>query len=154
MTSDAARKFWLFETNLGGGKEIYMLMLVGFLFCSRSRFLYYTIVFLVNQFFIQFFKLAYHDPRPYMINGKIKPYTCSTAFGNPSGHSSSASTFGLLIYLELFHATPISNSLSKLEKQVKITSNWPFYVIVTLLLIFWAITIPYTRFLMGAHSLD
>ena len=58
------------------------------------------------------------------------------------------------MYLEVFHAAPTSDSTSKLHKQVKITSSWPFYIFITAVLLFWAASIPYTRFLMGAHSLD
>lgn len=154
ITPEGARKFWKFETNLGGGKEIYMLILIGFLFCSRSRFMYYTALYFVNQFFIQFFKLAYNDPRPYMISSNIRPFSCSIGFGNPSGHSSSASLFAVLLYLDLFHGSPVSNDTQYLKKQMSVTSNWAVYALLTSFFIFWAITIPYTRFLMGVHSLD
>lgn len=32
-------------------------------------------------------KLVYRDPRPYMISNLISSSTCSTEYGNPSGHS-------------------------------------------------------------------
>lgn len=38
-------------------------------------------------FFHNFLKLVYRDPRPYMINNEISSETCSTEYGNPSGHS-------------------------------------------------------------------
>ena len=54
-------------------------------------------------------KLAYHDPRPYMISSNISPFKCSTSFGNPSGHSSSASVIAIVLYLDLFHGSPVSS---------------------------------------------
>lgn len=77
VTKEGPRKFWGFITSLGGGKEIYALLIIFFFFASRSRFMYFIFVFVINQFFIQYFKLAYHDPRPYMLSSDIHPFKCS-----------------------------------------------------------------------------
>ena len=109
VTTPGARNFWHVWTELGGGREIWVLLAISLWFSSRSRFMYYLSVYTMNQFYIQFFKLAYHHPRPYMIDGNIVPYTCSKGFGNPSGHSSSSSLFAIMLYLDLFHGSHVSN---------------------------------------------
>jgi len=40
--------------------------------------------------FINFFKLFYHDPRPFWSSDAVQAFQCSTQFGNPSGHSITA----------------------------------------------------------------
>ena len=93
---------------------------------------------------MSFFKLAYAEPRPYMIEPGIVPLYCSKSFGNPSGHSSVSILIGILLILDIFHGK---------EKEVKYYSN-KAYVPAVFLAIFWAITIPYTRFVIGVHSLN
>ncbi len=87
-----------------------------------------------------------------MISQDIQPITCSKGFGNPSGHSSSASLFAIVVFLDYFHGTPIEtvkNGLPKIQRVNKV-----FYIVCLLFSIYWAASIPYSRFLLGAHSLD
>ena len=95
-----------------------------------------------------YFKLAYADPRPYMISEKIHPWTCSKEFGNPSGHAMASSIFSIVLFLDIFHGKPIKGS------DVPQESSWCVYIVSALLGLFWATSIPFTRFLLGAHSLD
>ncbi|MFN9906341.1 MAG: DUF6570 domain-containing protein, partial [bacterium] len=46
----------------------------------------------------------------------IQPITCSKGFGNPSGHSSSASLFAIVVFLDYFHGTPIETVKNGLPK--------------------------------------
>lgn len=52
-------------------------------------------------------KQFYHNPRPYMTSTEIhiskSAYGCSVGFGNPSGHSSLASTYYMILFLLAFH---------------------------------------------------
>ena len=57
-----------FQTELGGGEEIAFLTLLSFIWCERERFFYYLTAFSFNKMINAYFKLAYAEPRPYMIS--------------------------------------------------------------------------------------
>ena len=48
---------------------------------------YFSIITSVLIFFINFMKVRYHDPRPFWISDNIQAFSCSSEFGNPSGHT-------------------------------------------------------------------
>jgi membrane-associated phospholipid phosphatase len=69
----------------------------------------------------------------------VKPLHCSKEFGNPSGHSSGALLFSITLFIDQVY-------VGRMPIWVK--------VILTILLIMWATIIPFTRVLMGVHSID
>ena len=101
----------------------------------------------LDKIIISYFKLAFHDPRPYMIQPDITPEKCSVGFGNPSGHSHASSEFAVVLFLDVFHGAQIGGSVERFFSKIT-------YAVCLALAIFWAVTIPYTRFVMGVHSLD
>ena len=98
----------------------------------------------LDKSYVSLFKLLYHEPRPYMIEPNIKPISCSKAFGNPSGHSSASQIFTICLFLDFFHGV---------EKVITFHSK-KVYNFCLFLCIFWAVSIPYSRFILGVHSLD
>jgi hypothetical protein len=62
---------------------------------------------MLDKIIVSFFKLAYHDPRPWVLESLIKPISCSKEFGNPSGHASASALFSLFLILDLFHGSPL-----------------------------------------------
>lgn len=99
-TGRVARAFFKFETSIGGGKELIALSSVGFIFCKRERFFYFFFMYGLYGIIVGYYKLAYANPRPYMISMNIKPFSCSKAFGNPSGHSEASSVFAIGLFLD------------------------------------------------------
>jgi membrane-associated phospholipid phosphatase len=83
------------------------LVAFGFLWCERSKFFYYLSVLSLDKLINAYFKLAYANPRPYMLKSDIKPISCSKGFGNPSGHSSASSLIAIVLFLDYFHGTPL-----------------------------------------------
>jgi len=140
-------KWWKFETDLGGGKELMAGVIITFIFGSRLHFFYYMSILALDKVFISYFKLAYHDPRPYMIQSTITPEKCSSGFGNPSGHSHASSLFAVALFLDVFHGAQIGKSIERFFSKT-------VYFFCLGLAIFWAASIPYSRFVMGVHSLD
>jgi membrane-associated phospholipid phosphatase len=104
--------------------------------------MYYMFIYGAHKFFVAYMKLVLADPRPYMISIKIKPLHCSNSFGSPSGHSTAA-TFCLAIFLDVFHG-----------KGTQVYLKPIFYYLAMAATFFWYFSIPYSRFLMGVHSLD
>lgn len=128
--------------------ELIAAFTVTFFFSKRSHFFYFLACFSIDKLYVSYFKLAYADPRPYMIDKEIVPYTCSKAFGNPSGHSSAASLFAIVCFLDIFHGKP-ADKISDIRY-----CNWLVYILAIIVAIFWSSSIPFSRYLMGAHSLD
>jgi membrane-associated phospholipid phosphatase len=112
-------------------------------FSTRPRFFYYLAVAAICTLMISYMKIAYHEPRPYMISPDITPISCSKAFGQPSGHSMAASLLAIAGVLDVFHGVGTK----------RFYSNGTYFFVFSFAL-YWAITIPYTRFLLGVHSLD
>jgi len=65
------KKFFLFETELGGGKELMFLCLLGMIWGERTKLFYYLAILGIDKIIIGYFKLAYANPRPYMISSAI-----------------------------------------------------------------------------------
>lgn len=136
------KKVWFIITEMGGAKEIGFVVFISF-FGPRPRFFYYLSILTLITGMVSYMKIAYHQPRPYMIEPGIHPISCSKAFGQPSGHSMAASLIAITLVLDVFHGSNGHTFYSK-----------PFYYSCVAFAVFWATAIPYTRFLMGVHSLD
>ena len=138
--------FFKIQTTFGGGNELTAISVIAFIFMTRSKCLYYMAAFTLDKTFLNFYKLAFADPRPYMIDSNITPYSCSTGFGNPSGHASASAVFFIFLFLDIFHGSTHYGTPSFFK-------TWQ-YVLCFLIGGYWAVSIPFTRYLMGAHSLD
>ena len=77
---------------------------------SRSKYFYYLAIFAIDKLIIGYFKLVYAAPRPYMIDGSIKPLQCSKAFGSPSGHCSACITTTITVFLDIFHGISVESN--------------------------------------------
>jgi membrane-associated phospholipid phosphatase len=144
---ESARMFFLFLTQLGGGQELMEAFILFFIFGTRSKSFYYLAVFALDKVQVNMYKLAFAEPRPYMIASNIHPFTCSKQFGMPSGHSSASWTITMCFFLDMFHG--------KSQPYFKVQYfKWYQYILVLLLCWIWAGSIPFSRYLLGAHSLD
>lgn len=59
--------FFEFLTELGGGQELIECFIIFFIFGTRSKSFYFLAVFGLDKVQLNFYKLAYAQPRPYMI---------------------------------------------------------------------------------------
>jgi membrane-associated phospholipid phosphatase len=132
-----AIKFWEVFSSLGGGSEMAALTVITFLCGSRPKFIYYLAAFSLDKSLVGLMKQLYHDPRPFMVDTTIHAYHCSKEFGNPSGHSSAAALIATLLYLDI-------------GQHLRPAFKYPSLFIA----MFWALAIPFSRYLLGVHSLD
>lgn len=72
-TNKMTQDFLNIETELGGGRDLIGLAAFSFIFFKRERFFYFLFVYALYAMFIGELKLAYAEPRPYMVDGKIIP---------------------------------------------------------------------------------
>lgn len=92
-------------------------------------------------------KMAYHQPRPYMVNPAINVFGCDPEYGNPSGHSIFAAAFNIFFYLDVFHAQENENVVRGVSW--KIGRGIAFFIVPSLTLL-----IGFARFYVGVHTLN
>jgi membrane-associated phospholipid phosphatase len=60
-----------------------------------------SLILLISSALNDFFKIIFHDPRPYWYSTKIIAYAAEPSFGLPSGHSQNAMAFWAMLALGL-----------------------------------------------------
>ena len=110
---------------------------------QRSRAAYYLITGALLNYFVSWTKLVYADPRPIWAGVAVQAFSCSSQYGNPSGHSAWSAARAMLMWLD--YATSV--------KEGKFSNKY-----MKLLALFAALAIPatimYSRLFLGVHSLD
>ena len=111
---------------------------------ERGRAFYYCVFLSVCGYAVNITKMAYSEPRPYMLDPPpaINVYGCSAEYGNPSGHALWAASFHFFVFLDLCHA-------SKGPHRSKV-----FYWVTLFFAIFFCFIIGFARFYEGVHSIN
>lgn len=125
-------------------------MFFALLFLPRSRFYYYMVVAGIKGALVLQMKMTYADPRPYHLDSEIQTTSAKAIFGNPSGHSLAAVVAAIVIFLDVFHGTPVTFH----QQNDSIYHGWSTYIACLIFAIYWSFTIPFARYLAGEHSLD
>ena len=137
-------------SKAGGGAESLICLVFSFLFAPREKYFYYLSMFTLDKLYVGYFKLAYAEPRPYMVTEDIHPISCSKAFGNPSGHSSSSVLY-FVVFFDVFHG--LHYNFKNRVPNVSFYSTW-WYAACLLMCTAWSLVIPMSRWMLGVHSLD
>ncbi|CDW85396.1 pap2 superfamily phosphatase [Stylonychia lemnae] len=125
---------------LGGEALMFGTCALMFAFAKRQRAFYYILLISIVTIVLSIGKLAYHHPRPYMVDEKIKVYGCATEFGDPSGHTTSSS------------AVLVALNMDFLSKYNRIKLIWKILsIILCILLIFM---VGFSRLYNGDHTID
>jgi len=97
-------KLWSLYSTIG--LMVATIAPVGFFllrFEQRPRSFYYLTVLTVVFFFMNIFKLYYHNPRPYWVDPDVEAYQCPDEYGNPSGHSETSLGIAMTVWLDYNH---------------------------------------------------
>lgn len=114
---------------------------------GRPRAIYYAIFMSLVLCLINTTKTIYHEARPFWATMDIIAYTCTTQFGNPSGHSVNSAASAVICYLD-YHTACERN---KIPEGSFWRSYWVRRILLFLVVVFpW--TVGYGRVVMGAHS--
>lgn len=92
-----------------------------------------------------------------MVENSIEPIDCSTSFGSPSGHASSSSMIATTLFLHVFHGYTHIENRAEARGPTRESRNYYgycTYFVSLLVAMFWFFGIPFSRYLMGVHSLD
>ena len=151
-------------SKLGGGTEIITLVMVTLFVGRRPKFFYYLAAFTLEKGLGGILKLFIHAGRPYMtdMDPKVMGLDCSKTFGSPSGHSAASSLAFVILVLDVLHGSEeefqkgqkLLTTTQRVKETPMPTFNWFVYLLIFISLLAWAILLPLSRFVLGAHSLD
>lgn len=138
-SSDMRKTFWKTWTDIAY-KGCILLPIGVSLFIKRdlAQTTYYGFLLTALFFITTFLKIAYHGPRPFWSSDDVQAFTCTTQFGNPSGHSILAFGMSMGIALEF-----TEGNVEKLQKIGLILGALAF-----------GTSVGYSRMFLGVHSLD
>lgn len=78
---------------------------------SSGRSLYYITFLSLLIYINNITKMAYHEPRPWMVDDDLKQIpACSKQYGNASGHSIMASGFHIFLFLDVYANTTLNTT--------------------------------------------
>ena len=126
----------------GNGPPYFLGFLIMFNWYSRGRAFYYASFLSAVTFLMNVTKMAYHEPRPFMVTSEIKVYGCTTEYGNPSGHALFASAGHFFIFLDICHS----------RKSHKFSTF--LYSILLFLTVSLSFLIGFARFYVGVHTIN
>ena len=107
-------------------------------------------IFSLDLSYMMMGKLVYAAPRPYMRTAEIEAYKCEKEFGMPSGHSSGCSLFLITMTLDLFHGAKLPNMV---DSDIQFYTYFT-YVLTVICFFVYSVSIAFSRFIVGVHSLD
>lgn len=126
----------------GNGPPYFLGFVIMYNWFSRGRAFYYIAFLSAVSYLMNITKMAYHEPRPFMVNSDIKVYGCTAEYGNPSGHALFAAGGHFFIFLDLCHA----------RKGLKF--SWPLYSVLLFLTVSLSFLVGFARFYVGVHTIN
>ena len=111
--------------------------------------MYYIVVLAAIFLVMNITKLAYHQARPFWVSFAIEAGSCSSQFGNPSGHSLTSLGVALAVWFD-YNQCVVDGKLPSDSKFAK-----PFARVLTLITALgFGVSIGWSRFVLGAHSMN
>lgn len=116
---------------------------------QRPRAVYYIVVLAAIFLVMNITKLAYHQARPFWVSFAIEAGSCSSQFGNPSGHSLTSLGVALAVWFDYNQAVVDG----KLPSDSSFAT--PLARVLTLVAaLAFGVSIGWSRFVLGAHSMN
>ena len=112
---------------------------------QRARAFYYVTFIGCTLLIMNVTKLYYHQARPYWASEDVQAFSCSSQYGNPSGHSLFSMATALVIWLD-YNQHAQEHQGIWFSKGARV-----FFLIVALV---FGATIGYSRMFLGVHSLN
>jgi len=148
--TETRTNFFKFVSLFGGQSLQAALVIIVYAFCSRRLLIKFLATIFTAQIINKFFKVFYHNPRPYYSSDEIVAMNCSRGYGNPSGHCLSIfSVYGSLWIFLFTKKYDKNNSLFPRKWQYELT-KWVSLVLVVAL----CVLTFFSRIYLGSHSLN
>jgi len=92
---------WKEFTNWGYNLMSYPIIVLFYLIVGqRWRSFYYILAWGVSSYIDNSLKMEFHNPRPYWVGAAVQAFSCSSGYGNPSGHAMTSMGRPLLVWLD------------------------------------------------------
>lgn len=111
---------------------------------ERPRAVYYTMVLSAIFLVMTVSKLSYHQARPFWVAANIEAGSCSSQFGNPSGHSLTALGVALAVWMDY----------NQLVSEGKIYAPMWKRLLWLIAAVGFGVSIGWSRFVLGAHTMN
>ena len=148
--NDSLKNFFIFISAFGTPTVIAGIFVIIYCFATRRLIIKTIFIIFVSQNFIGFFKIFYHNPRPYLSSEEIKAMNCAEGYGNPSGHCLFVSSFYLGMWIILFPNNTEPGKPLFSERWVRLLIEWiTFFIVIALILLTF-----FARMYLGAHGLN
>lgn len=92
-------------------------------------------------------KMNYHQARPFWVTNEIEAISCSSQYGNPSGHSMVSLGMTLAFWLDY-------NTRSRAPESKVLLKAWYWRALFLCLCLAFAYSIGYSRMFLGVHSIN
>lgn len=93
--------------------------------------------------------MMFANPRPFQVDKSITPWMCYSTYGNPGDHALAGVMASIVIFLDIFHGTPVSYCYDNQPFH-----GWGAYMFGMFFALYWSIMMPFTRYLGGVQSVD
>lgn len=134
-------------SKFGAGSAYVVFMTVCFNSMSKLSSLYFWCGMMFTNYTMNQLKSLYAEPRPYWVSDEIAHSSCTTGFGNPSGHMINNSFFWVSLYCHIFYDMMMSSDEGFWKrKSVKFMSAIFLVVFLGLMAL--------SRVYLGAHTLN
>ena len=133
--------FWKIIAIFGEEALLIPIFVISFLFFPLNISFFVLLIIIYSSYLTGLFKMIYKEKRPYWYSD-ILDIVCNKGYGNPSGHSLSATC----LYLSLTHI--INNYFSCLKNRKKLR------IIILILFSILILLIMMSRFILSAHSFN
>lgn len=133
-------QFFQTVSFIGAGGIPIAVILGGYIFWPRSYAFYYLTYFAEIFIVMNIGKMAYHSPRPYMVNDEVQVFGCATEFGHPSGHAIISMTLCIGLLIDYFTSPNTDGIIKK--------------ALISIVAIGTPLLVGFSRLYNGDHTMD
>mmetsp|Transcript_12057 Transcript_12057/g.15396 ORF Transcript_12057/g.15396 Transcript_12057/m.15396 type:complete len:189 (+) Transcript_12057:13-579(+) len=145
--SESKQGWWHFYSTWGGNLATFLPFIIAYFDVNeRPRAYYYLFVSAGIDTSTAVIKLNDHQARPFWVGVDVQAFSCSTSYGNPSGHCFTCMGVPLAVWLDY-------NSRAITTPSIRL-SAWYWRALFFALMLLFTGMIAYSRMFLGVHSLN
>ena len=136
----------MYFSYLGYFEAYVVILIILFNFLDRDVAFYFIFASSIGIYVDPWFKLLYHQPRPFYTDAKIKAWECDYEYGNPAGDSFFFAFFYLTLILYYFYDGSAQHQWLR--------SSTSFETVCCVIYVVGALMLGFSEFYVGAHTAD
>ena len=142
--------FFKFISQFGTQNVQAGIIIAAYCFASRRFVMKLLLTIFVSQNILTFFKVFYHNPRPFFSSNDVSALSCSIGYGNPSGHCLlTIGMYGTLWFILFSNNTEPGEPLLPRRWQYLIIKWLSLFLVIALMILTF-----FARLYLGVHGLN